>query len=160
MNETRQIPTDILPALLVAAGEDRFGEHLGLGISTFAIKLSGQDLSSLFILEVTLQVKGGPGRHVHYDQDEWFYALEGEFILEEGSERYRLKPGDSVLGRRRVPHVWAHVGEGRGRILGVFTPAGQMEAFAREAAKANVVPSDPALFRKYGMDLVGPPLPV
>jgi hypothetical protein len=35
-------------------------------------------------------------------------------------------PGDSLFAPRRVPHVWAHVGEGRGSILVAFTPAGKM----------------------------------
>jgi hypothetical protein len=35
MNESLQTPaTDSPPALRVAAGEDRFGEHRGLGISS------------------------------------------------------------------------------------------------------------------------------
>jgi quercetin dioxygenase-like cupin family protein len=37
-----------------------------------------------------------------------------EFLIEIGGTRHRLGPGDSVLAPRRVPHVWAHVGEGRG----------------------------------------------
>lgn len=27
-----------------------------------------------FILESTFLAKGGPARHLHYDQDEWFYC--------------------------------------------------------------------------------------
>ncbi len=160
MNENRQTPASAPSVLRVAAGEDRFGEHKGLGISTIDFKLSERDISGLFIAEATLQVKGGPGLHLHYDQDEWFYVAEGEFLQVVGSERFRLKPGDSVLGPRGVPHAWSNAGEGRGRILFVFRPAGKMEAFFREAAKANVAPADPALFRAHGMELVGPPLPV
>ena len=118
----------IPPALRVAAGEDRFGEHRGLGISTIAFKVVPEDSSGLFILENTFHAKGGPARHLHYDQDEWFYALEGEFIVEVGTERFRLQPGDSLLAPRQVPHVWAYVGDTRGRILITFLPAGNMEA--------------------------------
>jgi hypothetical protein len=57
--------------------------------------------------------------------------------------------------------VWAHVGDGSGRILVVFTPAGRMEAFFREVTKADAMPpQDPALWREHGMQLLGPPLPV
>ena len=38
--------------------------------------------SDPFILENTFLAKGGPARHLHYDQDEWFYVLEGEFQFE------------------------------------------------------------------------------
>ena len=111
MTETRQTPASLLPALRVAAGEDRFGEHRGLGISKIDFKVTPQDESGLLILENTFHAKGGPARHLHYDQDEWFYAIEGEFIFEIGQERFTLKPGDSLLGPRRVPHVWAYVGD-------------------------------------------------
>jgi mannose-6-phosphate isomerase-like protein (cupin superfamily) len=96
MNESLQTSASIPTALRVAA-EDRFGEHRGLGISSIDFKVSTQDSSGLFIVENTFQEKGGPARHLYYDQDEWFYSIEGEFIFEVGQERIRLKPGDSLL---------------------------------------------------------------
>jgi len=147
--------------LRVAAGEDRFGEHRGLGVSAIQFKVTPADGGGLLILENTFHAKGGPARHLHFEQDEWFYVAEGEFLMEVGDERFTLRPGDSLLAPRRVPHVWAHVGEGRGRILIAFMPAGQMEAFFREVTKANAMPPrDPALWRAHGMELVGPPLSV
>jgi mannose-6-phosphate isomerase-like protein (cupin superfamily) len=142
------------------AGQDRFGERRGLGVSVLDFKLSTGDTDgALFIVENSFHEKGGPARHLHHDQDEWFYALEGEFSFEIGQQRLTLKPGDSVLGPRRVPHVWAYTGGAVGRILITFTPAGKMEAFFREITKANAMPpQDPALWRAYGMELVGPPL--
>lgn len=161
MNESWQTPAYIPPALAlrVAAGQDRFGEHRGLGISAIDFKVSTQDSSGLFILENTFREKGGPARHLHYDQEEWFYPVEGEFIFEVGQERFRLKPGDSLLAPRKVPHVWAYVGDTRGRILIAFSPAGKMEAFFRLVTKANAMPpQDPELWRAHGMELLGPPL--
>ncbi len=146
---------------LVPQGEDRFGEHHGLGISQIDFKVSHLENSGLFILENTFHQKGGPARHLHYEQDEWFYVVEGEFIFEIGAERMRLKPGDSLLGPRKVPHVWAFDGDTRGRILIVFNPAGQMEAFFREVTKTNAMPmQDPALWQAHGMELLGPPIQV
>jgi len=161
MNDSLHTLASLPPALHVAAGEDRFGEHRGLGISTIDFKVSSQDSSGLFILENTFRAKGGPARHMHYDQDEWFHCIEGEFVFEVGPERISLKPGDSLLAPRKVPHVWAFAGDTFGRILIVFTPAGKMEAFFREVTKANAMPpQDPALWRAHGMDLLGPPLSV
>ena len=161
MNESLHIPRSVLP-VRVSAGDDRFGEHRGLGISTIDFKLSSQESNDFFILENTFREKGGPARHLHYEQDEWFYAMEGEFMFEVGQERFRLKPGDSLFAPRMVPHVWAYTGNHtRGRILVGFTPAGKMEAFFREVTKANAMPmQDPALWRAHGMELLGPPLPV
>jgi hypothetical protein len=58
--------------------------------------------------------KGGPPRHFHYDQDEWFYAIKGNFAFEVGEERFTLGPGDALLAPRLVPHVWAYLEARRG----------------------------------------------
>jgi quercetin dioxygenase-like cupin family protein len=159
MNESTS--NDMPVALQVAAGADREGENRGLGISSIAFKMTSPNPGDLFILENTFLAKGGPARHLHYDQDEWFYILEGEFQFEVGAQRMHLQPGDSLLAPRKIPHVWAFVGNARGRILIVFTPAGKMEAFFREVTRANAMPpQDPALWRAHGMELLGPPLPV
>lgn len=161
MNESVQPPASAQSGLRVAAGQDRFGERRGLGVSVIDFKVCPQDSGGLLIVENTFHAKGGPPRHLHHDQDEWFYAVEGEFLIEVGHERFRLKPGDSLLGPRRVPHVWAHAGDMRGRILIAFMPAGKMEAFFREVTKANAMPpQDPALWRAHGMEVLGPPLPI
>lgn len=156
-DETRPVNE---PAILrVAAGADRFGEFRGLGVSRIDFKITTADGDGVLVLENTFHAKGGPARHLHYEQDEWFYALEGEFAFEIGAEKFTLKPGESALGPRQVPHVWAFAGEGHGRILIAFMPAGKMEAFFREVTKANAMPPQaPALWRAHGMELLGPPL--
>lgn len=161
MNESLPAEAGQLPARFVAAGQDYFEEKRSLGISTMVFKVSGQDSRGLFVLENIFHAKGGPARHLHLEQDEWFYALEGEFLFEVGQERFRLQPGDSLFAPRRVPHVWAFSGGGLGRIMIAFNPAGQMEAFFREVTKAGAMPpQDPALWRAHGMELLGPPLAV
>lgn len=147
--------------ILVAADQDRFGEQRGLGVSTIAFKVVPKDSKDVFIIENTFHEKGGPARHLHYEQDEWFYIVEGEFIMEIGQDQFRLAPGDSILGPRKVPHVWAYTGGQRGKILIAFLPAGKMESFFREVTKANAMPpQDPELWRTHGMELMGPPLHV
>src|ERR1700709_1965021 len=97
---------------VVAAGTDRSGETHTLGFSKIFFKTSGKDTGgALFILEHNNRAKGGPFRHVHPAQDEWLYAMEGEFRVELGDQKLTLKPGDSVLMPRKVPPVWAHGGE-------------------------------------------------
>jgi len=143
----------------VKSGHDRFEEHRGLGVSVINLKVTPQDSSEILILENVFHSKGGPARHLHCDQDEWFHVTEGVFDFEVDGDKFTLGPGDSLLGPRKVPHVWAHVGDGHGRILIVFSPAGQMEAFFREVTKTNAMPpQDPALWKTHGMELLGPPL--
>jgi quercetin dioxygenase-like cupin family protein len=143
-------------------GQDRFATPRGLGITRVNFKVASADTDGrVFVTEQTMLAKGGPPRHLHLDQEEWFYSLEGEFILEVGPDRFTLNPGDSAFAPRRIPHVWAYVGTGPGRLLIAFTPAGQMEAFFHAVAQTNAMPAqDPALWRAHGMEVVGPPLPV
>lgn len=151
--------TGLVP--LVPAGADRYGEFRGLGVSSIAFKVVPADADGLLILENTFHARGGPARHRHLAQDEWFFAVEGEFIIEIGSARHTLRAGDSILGPRGIPHVWACVGDGRGRIVIAFSPAGQMESFFREVTQANAMPpQDPKLWLAHGMELLGPPLVV
>lgn len=149
-------------ATRVAAGEDRLGEHHAIGVSSTDYKVVTQDTGGdLFIMEHTNHKKGGPSRHLHHGQDEWWYVIEGDYILEIGSDRFTLKPGDSILGPREVPHVWAFIGEGQGKLLIAFAPAGKMEAAFREIQKhGSAYSRDPEFFRAHGMELVGPPLAV
>ncbi len=161
MDNSLASQTNDTPVLRVAANQDQFGEHRGLGVSAITFKVTPKDGDGVFIIENTFHQKGGPARHLHYDQDEWFYAVEGEFILEVGREKYMLNPGDLVLAPRKVPHVWAYSGGECGRILIAFMPAGKMESFFREVTKANAMPpQDPELWRSHGMELLGPPLKV
>ncbi len=161
MSESVSLASGNQRVLSVAAGEDRFGEHRSLGISTIAFKAAPADTAGVLILENTFYAKGGPARHLHYAEDEWFYAVEGEFIVEVGEEQFLLRAGDSLLAPRKAPHVWAYVGDATGRMLITFLPANKMEAFFREVTKASAMPpQDPELWRAHGMELVGPPLDV
>ena len=49
-------------------------------------------------------------------------AIFAKVVIEVGDERFTLRPGDSILASRNVPHVWAYVGEKPGRMLMGFTP--------------------------------------
>lgn len=161
MNNPAISTTDKTSTLLVPAGEDRFGELKILGISSIAVKISKQETSDILAVEITLQKKGGPEKHLHYNQDEWFYALEGDLLIEAGDERYHMKPGDSLYVKRRVPHVWANVGDTRMRFVATLTPAGKLEDFFINAAKNKAAPGpDPEFWRQYDLEWVGPPLKI
>jgi mannose-6-phosphate isomerase-like protein (cupin superfamily) len=150
----------------VSAGDGRLGEHHSIGLSTTAFKVLTADTSgALFLFEHrnVAGKKGGPPRHLHHHEDEWFYVIEGKYIAEIGSTRVELNPGDSILGPREMPHVWAFVGDTPGRVLIAFAPANKMEAFFRDneqRTKDNHYLNDAETYRAYGMDLLGPPLVV
>ncbi len=158
MEESETMRARATEALWVPAGDDVDGERRGLGISVISFKVTPRDGLDLLVLENTFHAPGGPPRHLHEEQEEVFYALDGEFVIEIGDERRSLRPGDVVLAPRQVPHVWASVGDA-GRILITFSPAGRMEGFFREVTSQDAMPGqDPELWRRHGMRIVGPPL--
>ena len=157
-------PTSI--GVKVLAGEDRFGRALRLPEgSPLFIKVATQDTGGAFFLtEQPSGQKGGPPKHFHLEEDEWFYCLTGDYIVEVGTQRYELKPGNSVLGPRRVPHAFAFVGNTPGRLLIGFTPAGRMEQFFRDLdARGKYFGTGTnedrdSARQRYGIVNVGPPL--
>jgi len=145
----------------VVAGQDRFGKARQIGVSSTTFKIAASDTAGgLFVMEQANTVKGGPPRHLHQDQDELWYVLAGDYVVEIGSERHLLKPGDCILGPRRIPHAWAFVGDSPGRLLIAFTPAGKMQESFERDRKAGEYRNDAEGFRAYGMELVGPPLSI
>jgi mannose-6-phosphate isomerase-like protein (cupin superfamily) len=155
-----------IPTVYVPAGGDRFRSKREIQFTRTVIdfKVSTLDtLGGLTVTEITSFDKGGPARHLHHEQDEWFYVVEGEYVIEVGEKRYELGPGDSVLGPRKVAHVWAYVGEGTGRQIATLQPAGEIEAFFDNLATLGSSPEPEVLrraFSSYGLELIGPPLPI
>jgi mannose-6-phosphate isomerase-like protein (cupin superfamily) len=151
--------------LHVPNGKDRSDEDLKIwGAIPLQIKVSSEDTDgALFVFEHAGMGKGGPPRHFHHEQDEWFYVIKGDFAFEVGDERFALGPGDSLLAPRIVPHGWAHVGEEPGTLLLAVQPAGSLEAFFRQGCEMTGLPTPEEadrMFADHGMKVVGPPLDV
>jgi mannose-6-phosphate isomerase-like protein (cupin superfamily) len=142
---------------VVGNGGDRFGTPHSLGFSSVAFKVGTAETGGgLFVIEHTHLVPGGPPLHLHLNQEEWFYVMEGQVAFAVGDQRITLGPGESVLAPRRVPHTFSSVAATPSRLLIAFTPAGRMEAYMRDSEKTGP-PADPAAwFRKYDMEYVGP----
>ena len=151
--------------LYVPEGKNRSEEGLKIwDVIPLQINVCTDDTDgALFVFEHAEMGKGGPPRHFHYEQDEWFYALKGTFAFEVGEERFTLGPGDSLLAPRMVPHVWAYLGEEPGTLLVALRPAGSFEAFFRESCEMRRLPTPEEadrMFAAHGMKVVGPPLDV
>jgi DNA-binding transcriptional MerR regulator len=174
---TRKMKTkEMFAGFSVPAGKARFEESVTLGGEPNDCKVSGQDNEgAMAVFEFT--GKGGGPRHLHYDQDEWIYVIEGEFEFQVGkqSERTRLRAGESIFLPRKVSHVWACVSKKPGKIINIYQPAGRMEEFFRQIGKPleglitkeeliqksysdAQVKAMHRVFADHGMDLLGPPL--
>ena len=148
----------------VGAGKDRFDKPITLFEGdTFFTKVSTKDTDGdMYVFESTRIKKGGPFLHYHYEQDEWWYILEGEFLFKVGDKTYETKAGDSVFGPRGVPHAFAKTNEGNARLLMIFQPAGKMEELFQaisEGKLTKMTEEEQTAFRKaHGLERVGPAL--
>lgn len=154
-------PSDfpIKEACVVLAGEDIESQNRSLGFSRISFKISTQETGgNFFLFEHSNLLPGGPPLHLHYNQEEWFYVIEGEVLIQVGEQRFQLKPGDSLFAPRKVPHAFTAVGATPAKMHVGYSPADKIEQFFRVTANGTPVPLDAALFRKYGCELLGPPL--
>ena len=60
--------------------------------------------------------------HVHDQDDEAWYVLEGTLGFRLGEEDVEARPGSAVLARRGTPHTYRNAGAGEARYLLVMTP--------------------------------------
>ncbi len=99
-------------AIKVESGKDRFDKPISLFEGdTFYTKVSTADTDGdVFVFESTRVKEGGPSFHLHYEQDEFWYVLKGEFLFKVGEETFKAKAGDTVFGPRQVQHAFAKLG--------------------------------------------------
>lgn len=142
---------------VVGAGQDRDGHPHWLGFDSLLFKvLTGETNSGLFIVEHPRLLPGGPPLHLHLNQEEWFYVMEGEVAFQVGDQRLHLHAGESVLAPRRVPHTFSSVAATPSRMLIAFCPAGKMEQFFLDIKDPKAPVGEAKFWRRYEMELVGP----
>ena len=149
---------------VVKADTDRLGETtLLFGNSPNQVKVSSADTNGRFALfEYAGHTRGGPPLHVHMSQDEIFFIRAGDYLFQVGDQKHRLGAGDTIFLPRGIPHTFSQL-SAEGRMVFMFTPAGDMEAFFRRqgALQGPPSPKDAAdMFALHGMKIVGPPLPM
>src|SRR5438067_13255075 len=88
------------------------------------VKAGGAEENNAFSQIETDDPRGsGPPLHLHHNEDETFYVLEGEVTLQVGDERIDLNAGDYLFAPREVAHAYI-VRAARARMLVTARPAG------------------------------------
>lgn len=102
----------------------------------------------------------GPPLHIHHNEDEALYVLEGEYEFWLDGATTRGGPGTSIFLPRGVPHTFRVVGGRPGRNLAIVTPGGFEGFFTEAAARDLAIPRDMAALAElgglYGLEFVGP----
>jgi quercetin dioxygenase-like cupin family protein len=153
----------VLAALSVPAdgGEARWwGEGLAV------IKATGADTGGrIAIIEITEPPGAVAPKHVHHNEDEGFWVLEGDVTFDVGGTTIAASEGDYAFGPRDIPHSY-RVGPDGCRMLFIVTPAGFEElvrlisvpALTRSLPPSPQEPPDmaelPALVAGYGCEIL------
>ncbi len=116
---------------------------------------------ALSVFSVGVPPLEGPPLHVHRDLDETIYVVEGDFRWKLGDELRRSPAGSFVFIPRGLVHCFQNIGEGEGRLLITFAPAGMEGFFEQQMDLAEFdLDTFKAAAARAGMDVVGPPLAV
>lgn len=147
---------------------DAEGEKLWFaGGGVFTMKASADETGGAFILFEDEVVRGKTTPlHLHRNEDETIYVLEGELLVDMDGEQRLVGRHGVFVAPRGVPHAFLVTSE-TARLLCLQTP-GTGEAFYRQASDPAVSHADaarPADFarlrevaeRSESIELLGPP---
>lgn len=121
------------------------------------IHASSADTGEFALIESLAPAGSQPPLHVHRNEGEGFYVLEGELTLWVGEDTRTLRPGEFLFAPRQVPHTIG-VGDGGARWLLIAGP--RFEAFVRAVGALTADPDPIEMTRlaaRHGIDLLGPP---
>jgi quercetin dioxygenase-like cupin family protein len=116
---------------------------------------------SMAVLETTVPAGQGPPLHLHANEDEFIYVLEGDLQFRLGADLHAAPSGAFVFIPRGLHHTWRNVGDGPARLLIGFTPSGMerfFELMAARGSRAGDGSAFAATGREVGLEVVGPPL--
>ena len=132
------------------------------------VKASGAETGDAFAQFLTDDPRGtAPPLHVHHNEDETFYIVDGEVTVLVGDERIDLRTGDYCFAPRGIRHTWIVRSE-RARMLVTISPSGTEQLFVSlgvpvtgsEPPTETVKPPMPEvvrLFAAHGTEILGPP---
>jgi len=137
---------------------DRSFRYMG---NSMTIHADSQDTNGRFAL---VEAKGTPGGepplHVHTNEDELFYVLEGKLKVYRGEEELILQAGESGFLPRNIPHTFK-VMSAHARVLVYITPGG-FEGYFRELSELALGPASPkptlaqisSVAKRYGITFI------
>jgi quercetin dioxygenase-like cupin family protein len=132
------------------------------------VKAGGAETANRFAQVETNDPRGtATPFHLHHNEDETFYVIEGEVTLFVGDERIDLSAGDYAFAPRGIAHASITRSE-LARTLITMSPGGLEELFVSSglAVNGNEQPTEEVLapmdelvrsFGAYGVDILGPP---
>jgi quercetin dioxygenase-like cupin family protein/ketosteroid isomerase-like protein len=146
--------------LLRRPGEAQTADNALGGAVTYWAR-SEETGGSISALETAVAPGAGPPLHVHVNEDEFIYVLEGRVRVRLEDDVHDAPAGSFVFIPKGMPHTWQNVRDDVARFLFGFAPgAPGMEGFFEHGAAAGAGLDErfARFARDAGMRVVGPPL--
>ena len=153
-----------LHTLMLGPQDHRSNEPLDVPGEPGLVKLDGGDTdNAVAVVHLTVPKLSGPPLHRHSREDEWFYVLDGEIVVQVDGQRFTAGAGSSAFAPRGTAHAFQNFRDETAHLLVMVTPAG-LDRFFEDVTALNKGLSQPdfprveQLMQQYGMELLGPPL--
>jgi quercetin dioxygenase-like cupin family protein len=120
------------------------GEHIFMLGSDIRVLAGGATGASFSLMDISLPPGEGPPPHIHDDEDEAFYVLEGRMRFRAGEDELVLESGGCVYLPRSIVHQPMAEGDQPARALVVLSRPGLETFFAEfvdELARSSSPPS-------------------
>jgi len=128
------------------------------------IKISSRDTGGAFaVFDSRTLPQHGPPLHMHREQDETWFIVDGDYRFEVDGREIIASAGDTVFAARGTWHTFQNIGDHPGHLLTTVVPGGldlffeELEMVVPEGTQPDPMKMMP-LFEKYALELLGPPL--
>ena len=160
---------------VVAPGEGKSIRLGGLGVD---FKLGSEETGDLLsVVEHPIQPGVLVPPHMHSQEDEYSYVIDGVIGVRIGDREFEAGPGSYILKPRNVPHTFWNASREPARLIEIIVPGGFEKFFEELGEQAQHGPPDegkrmeltdrygvknfmdwvPELTRKHGLTLFGGP---
>lgn len=132
--------------------------HAVMGDAMRFIATAAHSDGAYALSEIEVRPGSGAPPHIHHNEDEAFYVLEGSFTISADDDTYVLSKGDFVHVKRGLVRGYKNHTDQVGRLL-IFHSPGAASDFYIGMGKLPVPPRMEdmlALGEKYGIEIVAP----
>lgn len=99
------------------------GQEFALNGGSFVHKVNSKDTNGVFsVIEIVTPPNGGIDVHVHENEDELVFLLEGVIEVTLGDQKMKAVPGIMALLPRGIPHGFVNIGDTVSRLSVTIMP--------------------------------------
>ncbi len=136
------------------------------------IRVSEEESSDgISVLEHRAYQNDSPPLHIHKNEDEIFYVLEGEFRFVIGEKEHLLKKGNVLLAPKGIPHTylitsslggsWLTITNGKDFerfVKKIGRPVAKIELPQKTTPSKEAIDELTGIAKEFNIEIVGPPI--